>query len=436
MRGIRHRITIVSTAVLVVCIALAGAGLVLKVRHDLMASLDESLRSRADVIRSATNLGTSPARALIEKDESFAQVLTADGSVTASTASFVREPLLDEAETAAVTGPRFFERTLTMQDEVFPARMLATRIDEDSVLVVGSSIEDEQEAVQVMTGALVIGSPLLAAIGSFIVWTVTGAALRPVERMREEADALSMSEVGRPLPVPETDDEIARLGHSLNALLARLADAFASERRFLDEASHELRTPVTTLKAELELALNQSVGVDELRTAIARALSDADYLSLLTEDLLVMARADDGRLALRRTEVDLGELASQVASGFRARADAVGCSVSVDVEATAHVDPLRIRQVLNNLIDNALRHGGTGNKIFIRGSSGPGGVELVVEDRGPGFTGDPFSGTEPVAGSGLGMRIVKAIVEAHGGQVEASNREAGGARVQMRFPSL
>src|SRR5581483_5957231 len=179
------------------------------------------------------------------------------------------------------------------------------------VVVVGASTEAVFRGRERLALILAILSPLLGAILSAGGWLLAGAALRPVRRMSQEADAISLAQAGRRLPYPEGEDEIAQLGRTLNAMLDRIEAAFARERMFLDDASHELRTPISVLRAELEVALLESGDRAALERSLRSALEEAERLAHLAEDLLVLARASAGRLPLRRRPVDVRALAEQ-----------------------------------------------------------------------------------------------------------------------------
>src|SRR6266508_1393506 len=183
-------------------------------------------------------------------------------------------------------------------------------------------------------------------------WVVAGAALRPVERMRIQAAAISASEPGRRLPPAGTGDEVARLGETLNEMLDRLEQALQRERRFVDEANHELRTPLSNLRIELDLALRRARSSEELEAALRSAADEAERLARLAEDLLVLARADRGRVPVRREEVDLAELVGGEVDAFAARARQADISIEARVPdgLRSSVDPLRMRQAVGNLL--------------------------------------------------------------------------------------
>jgi signal transduction histidine kinase len=274
-------------------------------------------------------------------------------------------------------------------------------------------------------------------------WAVAGAALRPVERIRMEAAAISESEPDRRLPVPETGDELARLARTLNAMLGRLQEALEREHRFVDEASHELRTPLAILKAELDLALARPRSQAELEATVRSASVETDQLVQLAEDLLVLARTNGGRLPLRRMPVSLAGLLMDTAAPFQARARAARSRIEVVApDEQVELDPVRLRQAMQNLLDNAIRHGGGGQPIVVTGQRDGEAVRITVEDRGRGFPAEvlgrafePFS-SSPVSadggiGAGLGLAMVSAVAEAHGGHVSVANSEGGGARVVL-----
>jgi signal transduction histidine kinase len=253
--------------------------------------------------------------------------------------------------------------------------------------------------------------------------------------MRGRAATISAAEAEARLPLPEAQDEIRRLGETLNEMLARLQAAFARERAFVADASHELRTPLAILKAELELASRGPRSNDELAAAVQSAVVEVDRLSRLAEDLLVLARADDGRLPVRAEPQPLEPLVRGVACAFESRARAAGREITTEspegLEAT--VDAQRIRQALGNLVENALRHGA--GEVHVSAVHVNGDVELHVADHGPGFPADflPHAferftrGDHARArgGAGLGLAIVDAIARGHGGSVHARNTDDG-----------
>ncbi|HEV8572528.1 MAG TPA: ATP-binding protein [Actinomycetota bacterium] len=448
---IRTRLTLVSAALMAAVLAAAGAFLYLQLRLDLLEAVDAGLRSRAEALlgnleRSGDALGDGSG--LAEPEEAFGQVLGPDGHVIESSSGLESRPLLTGAEVSGLAGPRFLQKEVPTAEEQVPVRFLAVPASDGRVLLVGASLEDQQEALARLGILLAVGGPLALILATGVGWAVAGAALRPVERMRAQAAAISALEPGRRLPPAGTGDEVARLGETLNAMLERLEQALQRERRFVDEASHELRTPLANLRTELDLALRRSRSPQELEDALRSAAEETERLARLAEDLLVLARADRGRVPVRREQIDLAPLLAGAIEAFATRAAEAGVSIEVRVSEglRASLDPLRIRQAVGNLLDNALRHTPRGGRVTVEAARADGSLSLEVRDTGEGFPAtflpsafEPFarpdgSRSRADGGTGLGLAIVRAVAQAHGGAAEARNRPGGGASVTVRIP--
>ena len=364
-----------------------------------------------------------------------------DGTIVDATPD-VRGTLLTRAEVArAARGPLLVDRS---QPSAFDdsARLLALPVAADGrprVLVVGASTDARGETLEGLLTQLIVAAPIALVLASLLAYGLATAALRPVESMRRRAAAIVPSERGQRLPVPDTDDEIARLGETLNDLLGRLESALERERRFVADASHELRTPLALLRGELELAQRRPRSREELESAVASAAEEAERLASLADDLLVLARADAGGLVLRRDHVRVRDVAETVGARFDRNA-----AVSVEAPAELEVvgDRARLEQALTNLVDNALRHGGGSVRIVAGADNGS--VELHVLDDGPGFDDgfaaeafERFSRADAAradGGAGLGLSIARAIAQAHGGSSYARNRDSAGADVWLELP--
>lgn len=442
---IRVRLTLVSGALMAVVIAVTAATLYLRLRADLVATVDNGLRSRAETILTAAEPSTGSAGRLLDADEAFAQLITASGALDESTPGLEASLLTpDEVATALDGGAMLRDARISASGESLPARLLTIPTDDGRLLVVGASTEDQDEALARLLVLLLVGGPVTVLLASGIGWLVAGAALRPVERLRREAELVSGSDPGQRLPVPGTGDELARLGRSLNGMLERLEDAVTRERRFVDNASHELRTPLANLKAELDLAQRSPRTTAELRDAVVSAAEETDRLTRLAEDLLVLARAHGGRLPIRREPVDLGQLAREVVAGFSARAGEARLTVTTSYDEPVPADPTALRQALGNLVDNAMRQAPTGT-VTVSVSADGDTIRVSVSDTGEGFPPEflphalePFTRADTArardhGGAGLGLAIVDGIVRAHGGSVEVANHP-GGASVTLVLP--
>jgi two-component system OmpR family sensor kinase len=312
------------------------------------------------------------------------------------------------------------------------------------VVVVAATLDDRNESLRNLRTLLLIGGPVALFLASLAGYLVSGTAFRPVEAMRRRAAEISADEPGERLPLPEANDELRRLGETLNAMLGRLEAALERERTFVDDASHELRTPLALHKTELELALRYAKTPEEMRAAIASAVVEVDRLSALAEDLLVLARSQEGKLALHMRRVRVADLLADVRERFAARLTDSGRSLVVEPAdgLAVDADPVRLEQALTNLIENAIEHGA--GEITLSTAESDGELEIHVSDQGPGFPPDfldqafeRFTRADPARGgdgTGLGLAIVEAIAKAHQGSAHATNREGSGADVWIELP--
>ena len=439
---IRTRLTLVFAGMSLAVLGVAGAALLVGFRAELDRTTDQGLRSRATSIRTDPLAGIA---AIPEGDEVIAQLIRSDGTVESS-ANLPTEPLLAPGVLGLLDEDTFLDREVRTIEERVPARLLAMRYGEGSFLVVGMDVEDQDEAVARLTVLVAIGGPIVLLALSALGWILAGAALRPVEELRSEAAAISTSEPSRRLPVPETGDELQRLAETLNGMLDQLHEALDRERRFVDEASHELRTPLGVLQAELDLALKEPRSRNELEAALRSIAQETERLRRLTQDLLVLARSDRGRLPVHRSDVDVSSIIERVAAEFADLADQKGVRLRIfGSDVRARVDADRIRQAVENLVDNALRHADRGGTVEVRAELDGRRLHVVVSDSGAGFPGDlldrafePFAraeGDREGDGAGLGLAIVRAVAEAHGGSATAGNLEGGGASVRLDLPT-
>jgi len=266
--------------------------------------------------------------------------------------------------------------------------------------------------------------------------------------MRQEVAALSERDTEATIEVPGTKDEVAALAATMNAILLRLQRALSRQRAFVADAGHELRTPFAVMQAELELAAKPGRSYDELLEAIHGATAEAARLTRLSDDLLLLARSDEGQLALRVETTSLAPLLERSAARTDLHGGEAGVSCRIDVSRCPHgmVDADRFRQAVDNLVDNARRFAPADTEVVIRTEAD--GTDLIVSvtDSGPGFPEEflphvferfrrPDAGrTRSDGGAGLGLSIVQAIAVAHGGTVLARNRREGGAEVTVCFP--
>lgn len=455
---IRIKVTLAFAGVMAVVLTLIGFALYDQFRGHLDETLNHGLRSRAGDISALiqhdaqSTLAAPGRRDLVERGESFSQVLNVDGSVeSASHPRIESTPLLTPRQIRTVDGGRTitFERQNPFEvDPPEPARVLATPVTvrgKHLIVVAAAGADDRNSHLDDLVRLLLIGGPIALLLASLAGYGVASAALRPVEAMRRKAAEITEDARGERLPVRATDDEIARLGTTLNDMLARLERAFERERAFVSDASHELRTPLAILKAEIELALKGERSREELVEALESAAEETDRLAELAEALLVIARSDGGKLPLATSAVQTSRLLAGIGVRFEQRVNASGRRLVVDEDGDGTrltCDPSRLEQALGNLVENALQHA-TGD-IHLSAIARDARVELHVRDEGPGFPPD-FLGraferftradhARSRGGSGLGLAIVQEIARAHDGVARASNHADGGADIALDLP--
>jgi signal transduction histidine kinase len=445
--SIRLRVAAVLTLMLAVAFALGSWLLVSQLSTVMLRSVDSGLTSQlAQAHRYLHAAPGGPAEAPAPGDY-VVQVIDPAGRVVGASPEAGRTRTLAPAELASARrGTIAFTGTFDDDPERFAAQPYPGRTG--WVAVAGVSLESYNATRSTVITGLAIGGSALIVLGALGGYALARAALAPVERLRREAATLSARDPSSRLPVPGTRDEIAALAKTMNELLGRLHSALARQRALVADASHELRTPFAVLRGELELAGKPGRSREELAAAVASAAEEAGRLNRITDDLLLLARSDEERLTLHVEDTCIRDLLTGSAEQARSRAAAAGASVEVSAPAvlTARVDRDRIRQAVDNLVDNALRFAPAGTTIGIAGRSADGDLVIEVTDTGPGFSADylphaferfsrPDGGrSRSSGGAGLGLAIVQAIAAAHGGLAAASNGPDGGASVLLRLP--
>jgi two-component system, OmpR family, sensor kinase len=421
---LRLRLTLAFGLVMAIVLTVTGLVVYDIFRSDLNNTIDNSLRARAGELAAST----TPRAAESASGEQFAQVVSRTGAVIATSNNVRGRQLLTRADIARAPG--FVEHpSVPPFDGALRMRIVPVgRV----VVVAGASLGERDDSLRTLALLLAGGMAVALLLACLAGYGVATGALRPVEAMRRRAAEISGARAGERLPVPESADELARLGETLNQMLDRLEAALARERTFVADASHELRTPLAVLKTEIDLALRRGRSPEELRAALESAGEETDRLVQLAEDLLVIARVDQGKLPLRPEEFDVRDLLDTVAARFGVHADDPGA-------LRLRADRMRLEQALGNLVDNAKRHGQGEVRLSARAHNGM--VELHVTDEGEGLPPDfaPHAferftradGARSRGGAGLGLAIVAAIAASHGGSAHAD-----GADVWLQLPAL
>ncbi|GGE96225.1 sensor histidine kinase [Mycetocola zhadangensis] len=370
-----------------------------------------------------------------EDDEAFFQVIDDSGTVVASSENALAigalaAPARDDARMTSLQGQSAEFLTVSAEADGF-------------TILAGRSVEDIDETTSTVTRLLAIALPVLLAFVALTTWFVVGRSLRPVERMRREVDDVTSANLHQRIADPGSRDEIGRLATTMNRMLDRLDAAQTTQRRFISDASHELKSPLASMRqyAEVARAHPDRVSTNELSDVV---LDEGARLERLVQGMLVLAKADERTLAPNRTAVDLDDLVLAEARRLRDTT-----ALRVDVSA---VGPGRVRgdiallgQAMRNLADNAVRHAAGEVRFELAESDGQ--VLLVVSDDGAGIPEhdrerifDRFvrldeARARDAGGSGLGLSIVREIAVAHGGSVRASATAQGSARFELRLPA-
>jgi two-component system OmpR family sensor kinase len=456
---IRLRLTLVVAAATILLAGLAGLLGPRALQTSLVDAIDEHLAQRATPI---TVVLTDPDDTTVDlgdvRDEvnaspgSFVQVLDPSGSVLASSPGLPNRPLVPASVLAHLTtgNPVGFEEPLDGRggERVRVLAVPVARPDGRYLVTVGSSLATTGAALDRVRTGLVAGGVAVVVLTSLGAWLLAGAALRPVERLRAAVAAVPPDQPGQALQLPATRDELAALARTMNQLLGRISQALERERRLIADASHELRSPLAVLRTELELADQPGRSRAELAESVSHAAREADRVARLAEDLLFLARTDQGGPNVAPTRQPLHPVLAGAVSAASGRAAAAGIRLELEVDAglDAPIDADRLRQAADNLLDNALRVSPRGSAVQVQAERRDGTVTLAVSDAGPGFPAEflphafeRFRRADPArtrqhGGAGLGLAIVEAIARGHGGRAEAANRPEGGAVVRLILP--
>jgi len=303
-----------------------------------------------------------------------------------------------------------------------------------------------QQVQQDTVLTMVLVAIIAAVAASLVGFILAGRIARPLDRLRVAAVAVAHGDLGRRSGLADRSDEIGSLGRSFDTMARELEDADESRRRFFQDAVHELKTPLAVIDATTTAVLDGVYGHEDRHLETIRAQSR--LLARIVDDLRTISLAEAGQLPLRPTSIPVARAASDLAQAFGARADAVGLHVTVDVASglTVRADPDRLQQVLAALLDNAIRHAPAGSDVVISAHSSVGRVRVAVRDAGPGvavvdrphvfdrfYQADP-SRDRSARTTGLGLSIVKALVEAQGGTVGVDDAEPHGAIFWLELP--
>lgn len=439
----RARTTLVAAVVVSIALVACAVGLLLTVSHSLTRSGDDLSKSRATDLAALVSAGTLPRILTNVGDDSVAQVVDSSAHVLAASRN-----LGDAGPISTVTPHGDSPRVQTLHDvpddtDTENYRVWARRAEGPNgevTVYVGTSLESVHETVATLQRSLLVGLPLLLGLLALSTWVMIGRALRPVEGIRAEVSAISDRSLDRRVPIPPTDDEVGRLAKTMNDMLDRLEAGSRRQREFVADASHELQSPLASMRAQLEVELAHPNGKNWLTTA-RTLLTDSDRMERLVRDLLFLARAD---AAPRRPDeaLDLDDIVLEEAA--RLRATAVVELVTAGVSAApVHGSRDDLARLVRNLLENAAAH--AEKSVTVELNSNEDGVLLTVTDDGPGvapadrsliferFYRTDNARSPHAGGTGLGLSIARTITASHGGRLTLEPSQ-GGARFAVRLP--
>jgi signal transduction histidine kinase len=437
--GLRTRVTIV--AGLAITVALVGGLLLMYLlqMNSVRATIDSQLRTYATQIAQSAPRGRWP-RPLPPSGldtNAEAQVLAADGSVLAATRNLAGLPAVYSLPPGSDTPVRQkAAENVIPTDEV---RVIGVRTTVDGrpvVIVAGTSTGLLSHVNTEFIRHLLLGLPVILVLAAGTVWLVVGRALRPVEKIRHAVTDITSADLSQRVPEPGTSDEIGHLAQTMNDMLARLDHAAQKQRRFVADASHELRSPLAAIRTTLEVGLAHPDRAPWPEIA-ERAAQQSERLEELVQQLLLLAKADERLLAARQSPVDVDALLRDIRTTTPAPRLEVELRSAPGILTTG--DPGHLERVFRNLVDNAVRH--ADRKVLVSAEVVAGSVRVAVEDDGPGIHADQrervfdrfvrldSSRDRGKGTTGLGLAIAREIVVAHGGRVVIEESELGGARV-------
>lgn len=437
--SIRFRITALATAVVAVVLVLAGVFLIAIQRTLLTDSLDEALTQRADDIVALLVSEEPPAEFSQGAREGFAQLVAEDGSVLVSTPNLRGFPAVD-----VVTEPDEMVTVQTVEglevdDDRF--RVLSRILDGIGVLHVGTTYDVVSESTGTLINALAVIIPIVTLALATLVWWLVGRTLAPVEDIRTEVAEIGSTDLHRRVPGTGSGDEIDRLSGTMNEMLSRLEESITRQQRFVADASHEMRNPLTRMRTALEVELASSAIRDP--ELVQSVLDEVIGLQLMVEDMLFIARADAGQGQPRLKKVDLDDVLLREA---RRVMDHKRVEVDLSSVSAAHVngDENQLGRAIRNLLSNAERHAESRIRLMLREEDGL--AVLTVADDGPGipaehsesvferFTRLDESRNADSGGTGLGLPIAREVAEIHGGSLDLVVGDGLGATFRLTVP--
>ncbi len=452
---IRARLTAWYALFLAGTIAGLGAFLVIELRTDLRSTIDRQVRTGSGAISQnylvdgVTGFRQTSAAAL-RRSGSAAQVLSASGQVIAGYGEGGHVPMISPRQEQLALAGRLDLIEVRLGPGKQHFRLLAAPVQprgRPQLVVVAVPLQGVDEAVDRILNLLLIAGPVAMAVAGIGAWLLLRRALDPVERMRRKAEEIGIDQLHERLAVPKVRDEIGQLATTLNAMLDRLEAGVRANRQLIADASHELRTPLAAMRVELDVSLRDQRRTDAEREVFESVRVDVDRMSRTVDNLITLARADEGRLDLLSDEVDLDQALDEAARPLRPLAEAKGVRLrTIGEPCRSRGDEHRLQHALANLIENAIKFTPAGGEVTLSSWRRGAEVGVTVSDTGPGIPAaerehvfDRFyrvdrSRSRESGGSGLGLAICREIATAHGGRVWVES-EGNGSAFSLALPA-
>jgi len=444
LRSARARSTIAATAVVAVALVVAGVTAMTLQRSSLVDAIDTALTGRVNDLAALIVDGSIPTQITAPGgDATLVQIVDGDGGVIASSPNITgEEPISDirpapGAQTATT-------QTLPIGEGEF--RLVAQSVtahDQMFTIFAAASLDPVDEAVGALAAILIVGIPVLIALVGLTVWFIIGRTLHPVEAIRSKVASIGDRDLDHRVPVPDSDDEIARLAATMNLMLDRLELSSDQQRRFVADASHELRSPLAAIRSQLEVDLIHAEKAN-WRVTYEDVLDETLRMQRLVDDLLLLARSDAGTLPKHHESIDLDDIVFELVQRIQP-------TTSITIDAT-HVsgaqvsgDPDAIARLVRNLLENAVRF--SAERIEVALNEIGGHALLTIADDGPGipladrtrvferFTRLDEARDRDHGGTGLGLAIAREIALHHDGCITIEDTPLGGAKIAVDIPA-
>ncbi len=467
MLTLRLKLTLYYLAILSAILLFCGIAIYVFLSRTFVTTIDQSLDTQVRKFERMVKASTSETGFDIEPDSGesaneatplltpqLLQVIDDKGTIKSDSYAHPEDELaVDMKALTRLPMQQTIHETIRMHDG--ENLRLATRRakgydQKDFYVRIGQSLAPLQRARSRLLLILGIAIPLALLLGSYGGLVLANQALRPVDQLTRAAEHISASDLNERVPVPDQNDELGRLAAQFNAMIARLQAGFERQRQFTSDASHEMRTPLAVMRGEIELALRRERTTPDYQRTLTSNLEEIIRLSRLVEDLLMLARADAGKVELQREPLELRQLCADMTDYITPLAEQRAQTLRYVAPATPitiNADSHRIKQLLLNLLDNAIKYTGEGGEITMSLTAENDTAILTITDTGRGIPSEDLphvferffrrsakTADRTATGSGLGLSIVKWIVDAHDGHIEAQSQLGEGTTFAVRLP--